>query len=237
MNREDSKHLTVRQKRVLSALSFFAFLALSAVLFWYIGEPLLKFRKEPELFRDFIDSYGAWGRIVFLGLVIIQVVIAVIPGEPLEIGAGYAFGAVEGTVLCVIGITVGSIIVFALVRTVGIRMVEAFFPIEKIRSLKFLQNAKRFNEIAFIVFLIPGTPKDLLSYFVGLTDMKLGTWIVIASVARFPSIITSTIGGNALGSKSYTSAIIIFALTAAVSIIGIAIYRKICAHYQGKNNR
>ena len=167
MNREDSKHLTVRQKRVLSALSFFAFLALSAVLFWYIGEPLLKFRKEPELFRDFIDSYGAWGRIVFLGLVIIQVVIAVIPGEPLEIGAGYAFGAVEGTVLCVIGITVGSIIVFVLVRTVGIRMVEAFFPIEKIRSLKFLQNAKRFNEIAFIVFFDTGYAEGPAFVFCG----------------------------------------------------------------------
>ena len=151
MNKDESKHLTVRQKRILSALSFFAFSVLSVVLFWCIGEPLLKFRREPELFRDFIDSYGPWSRVVFLGLVIIQVVVAVIPGEPLEIGAGYAFGAVEGTVLCVIGITVGSIIVFALVRTVGIRMVEAFFPIEKIRSLKFLQDTERFNEIAFIV--------------------------------------------------------------------------------------
>lgn len=235
MSAEKSSHLTIKQKRLLTIASLAVFLLVSGVLCWFVGKPLLEFRRQPELFREFIDSYGAWGRIVFLGLTVLQVVFAIIPGEPLEIGTGYAFGAVEGTLLCVAGITIGSLIVFLLVRTIGIKMVEVFFPIEKIRSLRFLKNTKRFNEITFIIFLIPGTPKDLLSYFVGLTDMKLSVWLLIASLARLPSIVTSTICGNALGRQSYLSAIIIFAATAAVSLLGIAVYNKICKHYQAKN--
>ena len=70
---------------------------------------------------------------------------------------------------------------------------------DRIRSLRFLQDSRRLNLLTFIVFFIPGTPKDLLSYFIGLTDMKLGTWLCITAVARIPSIVTSTVTGDALG--------------------------------------
>lgn len=80
-------------------------------------------------------------------MVALQVIFAIIPGEPLEIGAGYAFGALEGTVLCVIGGLLGSLVVFAFVRTFGVRVVELFFPIEKINNLKFLKNAKRLEVV------------------------------------------------------------------------------------------
>ena len=122
---------------------------------------------------------------------------------------------------------IGSVIIFALVRKFGVKLVELFFSMEKINSLKFLQNKQRLNTIYFIVMCLPGTPKDLLSYFAGLTDMKLRTWLLIATVARIPSVITSTIGGSALGSEQYLFAIIAFAATLALSGIGLLIYRKI----------
>lgn len=225
--KEKIQHLTPKQKKWFGAITIIVFIAFTALVAVFIGRPMLRFVEEPELFRAWVDGHGIWGRIVFLGMLIFQVIFAIIPGEPLEIGAGYAFGAIEGTILCIIGTTVGGILVFLLVRKIGIRLVEVFFPIEKIRSLWFLRTAKRRNFLTFLVFFIPGTPKDLLCYFVGLTDMKLGTWILISAIARIPSIVTSTIGGDALGEEQYTLAIVAFAVTATVSIVGILIYQKI----------
>jgi uncharacterized membrane protein YdjX (TVP38/TMEM64 family) len=170
---------------------------------------------------------GVWGRILFVLLMALQVVVALIPGEPLEIGAGYAFGAVEGTLLCMAGITLGSLVVFLFVRRFGIRLVEVFFSREKIHSLKFLQNAKRLELITFFVFFIPGTPKDLLSYFVGLTDIKLSKWILIAGLARIPSIVTSTVGGDALGMQNYVFAVVVFSVTLVLSGAGLLVYSRL----------
>ena len=225
--KEKIQHLTPRQKKCFGAVSLFVFLLFAILVTVFIGRPMLRFVEEPELFRNWVDGHGLWGRLLFLGMVIFQVFFAIIPGEPLEIGAGYAFGAIEGTLLCLAGTTIGGILVFLLVRKIGVRLVEVFFPIEKIRSLWLLRTSKRRNFLTFLLFFLPGTPKDLLCYFVGLTDMKLSTWIWITSIARIPSIITSTIGGDALGEERYTLAIVAFAITAAVSVVGILIYQKI----------
>ena len=135
----------------------------------------------------------------------------------------------EGTILCIIGCVIGSALVFLFVRRFGVKLVEVFFPREKIRSLRFLQDSRRLNLLTFIVFFIPGTPKDLLSYFIGLTDMKLGTWLLITAVARIPSIVTSTVTGDALGLKDYQFALIAFGVTLALSLAGILVYRRLSA--------
>ena len=163
-------------------------------------------------------------------------IVALIPGEPLEIAAGYAFGSVEGTVLTLAGIAIGSTLVFLFVRIFGICLVQVFFPLEKIHSLRLLQNSKRFHTILFIIMFIPGTPKDLISYFVGLTEMKLGHWILLTSVARIPSVVTSTVGGNALGEEKYLFAALVFAVTVAVSLLGFFVYNRITKRRQQKIN-
>lgn len=221
------EHLTPKQKKIFGLVMVLVFVAFVALVAVFIGRPMLRFVEEPERFRQWVDERGIFGRIVFLGMLIFQVIFAIIPGEPLEIGAGYAFGFLEGTLLCMIGTTVGGFLVFLLVRRFGVRLVEVFFPIEKIRSLWFLRTAKRRNWITFIVFFIPGTPKDLLCYFVGLTDMSPTTWLLISSVARIPSIVTSTVGGDALGEADYLPAIIALSVTALLSIAGALSYQKI----------
>ena len=171
------------------------------------------------------------GRVYFLGIQILQVFIAIIPGEPIELGAGYAFGAVEGTLLCLAGSTAGSMLIFFFVRRFGVKAVEIFFPPEKIRSLRFLHSARRRNALVFLLMVIPGTPKDLLSYFVPLTDMPALTWLFITSVARIPSIVTSTVGGDALGVQNYVFALIALGVTAQISAAGLLIYRGVCRRH------
>lgn len=221
-----------RHKKGMGILSVVVFIVFSALVCWYIGRPMLRFVSQPEDFRAWIDSKGVLGRLIFIGMVALQVVFAVIPGEPLEIGAGYAFGAVEGTLLCVIGGLLGSITVFSFVRRFGVKVVELFYPVEKINNLRFLKNTDNFEAVAFIIFMIPGTPKDLMVYFFGLTKISITHFMLIASVARLPSIVTSTVGGNALGMKNYVFAVVVFAVTLIVSCIGLFIYRFICDRHK-----
>ena len=216
-----------KQKKIAGAFVFAALGLFFLGVTVFLGKPLLSLVEDPEVFRAWVEEKGWVARLIFIGMVTVQVIVALIPGEPLEIGAGIAFGSVEGTLLCLVGITVGSAIVFFLVRKLGVRLVEVFFSMEKIHSLRILQNERRLEKILFLLMMIPGTPKDLICYFIGLTEMKLGTWLVMTFFARIPSVVTSTVGGDALGEKNYIFAFILFAVTAAVSVGGAILFDRI----------
>ena len=228
-----------RHKKIIAASGIALFVLLSGAVFWFVGKPLLAFVSEPEKFRLWVDSHGLWGRLAFLGMMLLQIFVAIIPGEPLEIGAGYAFGAVEGTLLCLLGAGIGSCLVFLFVRRFGVKAVEVFIPQEKIASLKFLQNTRRVYLFMTVVFLLPGTPKDALCYCAGLTSIRFSHFLVISSICRLPSVITSVVGGNALGSGDWQAAIWIFLVTMAVSILGLLLYNRILRyreeHHHGAN--
>ena len=224
---ESNKAPATRGQKIAAIVSVAVFLTVLFLVSVFVGGPLVKTLGDPASFRVWVDANGAWGRVLFVLLVILQVVVAFIPGEPFEIAAGYAFGAVWGTLLVWLGLTLGSILVFLFVRKVGVKAVEVFFPREKIDSMKYLNNEKALNATAFVLFLIPGTPKDFLTYIAGLTRIKLLPWILLTSIARLPSILTSTIGGNAIGTQNYTFAILVFAVTAVLSGAGLLIYRAV----------
>jgi uncharacterized membrane protein YdjX (TVP38/TMEM64 family) len=156
----------------------------------------------------------------------LQVVFAVIPGEPVELGAGYTFGTVEGTVLCLAGDAAGTAVVFLFTKLFGIQLVEALVGREKLKAMRFLKSSRNLNMLVFLLLFIPGTPKDVLTYIIGLTPMKLTTFLIIASFARIPSVLTSTITGNALGVQDYRTAILVYAVTGVISLAGILIYRR-----------
>ena len=224
----DHNRLTEKQKKWIAGTGIFLFLLLSALIFFFAGTPLIRFAQEPEQFRAWVDEQGVMAPIAFLGMLILQIIVAAIPGEPLEIAAGYAFGALEGTLLCLFGAFLGRVAVFLLVRRFGTRAVEVFFPLEKLQDLKFLQNQRRLTFWVFFLFFLPGTPKDVLCYIVGLTRLPLRSWLIISAIAPIPSIVTSTIGGDALGMGNYAFAALVFVLTLAVSGLGLLFYRGIC---------
>lgn len=230
---KNKEALSIKQKRILSVVFFILFLLFCGFVTMFIGRPMINFVSEPEKFRLWVESHGIIGDITFVVMMFLQVVIALIPGEPLEIGAGYAFGAVKGTSLCLIATTLGSLLVFLLVKTLGVRFVEIFFDTKKIKELEIVKNSKKRNFLIFLLFFLPGTPKDLITYFVGLTDIKFWHFVLLSSIARLPSVVTSTVGGGALGTKEYKSAIILFAVTLIISLTGWIIYKNILS----KKNR
>ena len=203
-------------------------LGLSAV----IGKPLVEYVSDPEKFAEWIDGYGIRGRLIYIVICALQVIIAVIPGEPFEVAGGYAFGLWEGTFLCLCGITLGCMVIFATVRFFGQDFVEVFFKKEEIEKLSFLNDPHKLNVLAFFVFMIPGTPKDLLSYVMGLTGMEFKTWILLTFFARIPSVMSSTYRGSALGEGDVKKSMIIFAVTGVISTAGLLGYN----YYVKKRN-
>lgn len=226
--------MSERHRKFLAGLAIAVFILLSAAIAWFVGRPLIQHLNDPEAFRLWIDGYGWAGRLIFVGISVLQIVVAIIPGEPIELFAGYAYGFWLGTLLCELGIVIGGALVFGFVRRFGHKAVEVFFPREKIDSLRFLQNEQKLELWVFILFFIPGTPKDIMTYFVPLTHMKLGHFLLLSGVARLPSVITSTIGGNALGSGNHWFAVAVFAATALLSAAGIWIYRRIVKRKEEK---
>ena len=226
--------MTERHKKALYAAAIAIFILFTLAVSWFVGRPLIRFVRQPEQFRAWVQGHGLLGQLAFLGMTVLQIVIAISPGEPLELGAGYAFGFWRGTLLCEIGILLGGLLVFLFVRRFGVKAVEVFFPREKIESLRFLHNEKRLALWVFILFFIPGTPKDIMTYIVPLTPMKLSTFLLLSTVARLPSVVTSTIGGNALGTGKLTFALIVFSATALISALGILIYRRICKRSEAR---
>ena len=200
--KREKKKLTKTQQKALGISAIAIAVIASALIIWLVGVPLIKFASQPEKFRVRVAAHGIGGRAAYIGMVILQVIIAVLPGEPFEIAAGYPFGAVEGTILCIIACTLGSMAVFLLVRRYGMRLVEVFFSREKLRSVHFLKTSRKRDILFLLIFMIPGTPPDLLCYFAGLTDVSIPVWLMICSLGRIPSIITSTVGGDALGTKN-----------------------------------
>lgn len=220
--------MTEKQRKAFWFCGFVIFLIFCGAVGWFVGRPMLKMADDPETFRAWVDSLGVWGRLVFVGMVFLQVLVALIPGEPIELMAGYMFGAVEGTLLAMAGILLGSLVIFLLVRKLGVKMVQVFFKDKEIKRLAFLKNPKKSMVLTFVIMMIPGTPKDLLSYFVGLTPVKLWQWLLIVLVARIPSLVTSTVSGAAAGQENYVLAAVTFAVTALLSIAGIIYYRFLC---------
>ena len=225
-------HLTKKQQKQIGIAAIIIAAIATALIIWLAGVPLVRFASEPERFRQWVNDNGLWSRFAYIGMMLLQIVIAVLPGEPFEIAAGYAFGAVEGTLLCVAASTLGSLTVFLLVRRFGVPLVEIFFPEDKLRSIRFLKTTPKRDFIFFIIFMIPGTPKDLLCYFAGLTDIKFTVWLLICSLGRLPAIVTSTVGGDALGTSNYWFAAIVFAVTLAISIVGLLVYKHICSSHE-----
>ena len=209
-----------RASVVLSILSA-VFLILTVIGIWFMREYL----RDPALVRDKIGEHYLLGAVFMVLIAAVQVMIALIPGEFVEIAAGYVFGSWIGSLLCLLGIVLGSCATILLVRRFGARLVYAFYPKEKIDSLPIINDPPKRNLLTFLLFVIPGTPKDLFTYAIGLTDMSIPLYIALTTAARFPSVILSTLSGDAVGSRNYKMAIIFVIVTAAVSGIGVLIYK------------
>ncbi len=199
--------------------------------------PIIKILPSEEgrlKLKEQVESFGFFGPVVFLAIQVIQIIVAFIPGEPIEIIGGMLFGGFGGFFLCLGGVLIGTVSVFYLVKWIGQPLVSIFVNSEKINKYKIFSDKKRLETLVFILFLIPGTPKDVLTYIVPLTKIKSSKYFAYSTVARIPSIISSTFVGASIGKGNWLLSIIIFALTALIGLVGILYNDKLVTSIKSK---
>ena len=164
-------------------------------------------------FKEKVTNSGIIGLLSLFGLQVAQIFLVVVPGEPIEILAGMCYGGLWGTVFILGSVLIISTAIYFMVRKLGRKFVCDFCDekkIEKIENSKLFQNPKKIELIMLILFLIPGTPKDLLTYIGGLLPIKPIHFILISTLARIPSVISSTLAGESLAVGDWKMGVILY---------------------------
>lgn len=171
-----------------------------------------------------LASYGFLGYCLMVLAVMVQIIIAFLPGEMVEVIAGIVYGPFLGLLLCMIGTVLGTGVVYYMVKRWGVGLVERFFDRHQIDQIKVIEHERRLFPIFFIIFLIPGTPKDLITYMMPLMPLNFKQVILITLVGKIPSIVTSTYAGEYLVQKNYMSVLVIYLFTGIVALGGYYLY-------------
>ncbi len=206
--------------RFLGLVCFIAVTGLTIYLLWpMIGECF-----EPggttRVLND-IQSAGAGGVFILFVLQILQVVVAVIPGEITQIAAGIMYGPWLGALLIIVGAAVSSALVYLLVKKLGAPFVQAMVSDKFAARIEKLESTHRFDLIVFVLFLIPGMPKDIFTYLLPLTKMELKQFLILTTLGRFPGVLLSTYAAAGLIDGNATKSIAIFVGLGAVAVLAI----------------
>lgn len=212
-----------------SRIIIFVVAAILFALFIYFLFPFAKMlctEEGREEIDDKVKSYGIFAPVVFIGIEILQIIAAFIPGSPVEIMSGVLFGGFWGIILCFIGIFAGTALVFGLVRKFGRPFVYKIIPEEKFNSIRILNDEKKLTLTVFLLFVIPGTPKDFLTYIAGLTKIRPAKFFMVATLARTPSMACSVFMGANLGEGRFLASLIVFLVILALTGLGYLIKKK-----------
>lgn len=230
---ENEQEKAIRSGRkiyyILSLAIFLGLIVLGSVL---LGPKILEAAKDPDKFKELLGGSGIKSYLIFIAIQFVQIIFAFIPGEFIEVGAGYVYGSIKGLILCLIGAFLATAVIFGLTRIFGKRFTEMIIGKKDLKKLKFLHDEKKLELIFALLYFIPGTPKDLLTYFAGVTKIKFGTFMLISTFCRIPSIITSTMVGDAIGEERYLYSVIVFAITGAVGVGGYFLYHYLTKKHQ-----
>lgn len=213
------------KKNTFRTISLIIF-GVAMVLLTIIAFPIIKAYQNPEEFKAYIESFGSWSFVAMFSIQVAQIVVALIPGEPIEFVAGTIYGGWGGLLFCIAGIAVGQTIIFYLVKIFGRDFAEKVAGSKNIKRFKFLQDERKLKSVIFFLFFIPGTPKDLITYIVPLTKIKLLNFLAISLVARIPSIISSTFAGDAFSERKTALLAVVYGIALAFTGIGMLIYRR-----------
>ena len=176
-------------------------------------------------FKNKVNDSGFVGLLMLFGLQVAQVFLFILPGEPIEILAGMCYGGWGGLLFITVSVAIITTGIFFLVRKLGRKFVYDFCDEEKVKKIensKIFKNPKKVEWIMIILFMIPGTPKDLLVYIAGLLPVKPLRFILISTFARLPSVVSSTFAGNTLMKGDWQSSLVIYAIT--FLLVGVVVF-------------
>lgn len=213
---------SLRKQKLRRALSIFKFMLLIGIA---LGIPAAIYFLHPEIIHEFsslerinalLESYHTASIFVYIGAQIIQILISVIPGQMLQFAAGYAYSFWFGFLFSIIGIALGTLLTFYLSRLLGKDAMHLIFGEEKITHFVTLLSSKKAYMVIFILYLIPGFPKDLITYAAGVSEIQIRPYLILSLVGRTPALMVTIMMGSMTRTESYLGVVL---LIAAVSVI------------------
>ncbi|MCL2382115.1 MAG: VTT domain-containing protein [Treponema sp.] len=214
-------------RRFIAFLGFFiVFSGVVALVTW----PFIRELQSPEYreaFSAWITGLGFKGVFVLFAIHVLVVVAAPVPGGPVQIFAGAAYGVWGGLFIILAACVAATALIFSLVRRFGLPLVRRILGDNAINTWSFLSNEKRTSIVVFILFLIPGTPKSFLVYLGPLTRLSTVQFTLVSVFGRFPAILSSTAMGYAAMQGNWVLFSVVFGLTALFGILGIQFKERI----------
>jgi len=217
-----------KYRKLLAAIKFTSLILLiigiPAYMYFFQYEFISGFRSVDDI-EAYIDKYEIAGAFVYIGLQIVQVIISIIPAQPFNLAAGYIYAFLLGYALSITGTALGTSATFFLARMLGKDAIYLLFGEKKITKFVNQMNSKRALMIIFILYLVPGIPKDPIGYAVGLSKVKFLPFLGLSLVGRTPAMMMTIMVGSMLNKNNYTGVIILSVIVVTICILTI-VYRK-----------
>ena len=184
-----------------------------------------------------VQQAGALGVAMLLGLQLLQVIVAFIPGEVVQVAAGMMYGPWWGGIIIAVGACLASALVYLLVHWLGAPFVRSMVSDSFMSKFRSFEASGRLDTVVFILFLIPGMPKDVFTYLVALTDMRLGPFLLLSTLGRVPGIFVSTYAASSVANGDMAQGIVIFIVVAIIAVVGILMRDRIIERLEKLKNR
>ena len=193
----------------------------SAGIYFFFHYNLHTYFTDQEKTLRFINSFGPYSVPMLIGLQIAQVIVAPIPGEVTGFIGGYLYGPLWGTIYSTIGLTIGSWLAFLLARLLGLPFVENAISQDHLKKYDYFMEHQG-SLVSFILFVLPGFPKDALCYIMGLSHMKISHFMVISTIGRLLGTIMLSVAGSY--SRKHDNSVLAIVLAASAAAVALAFF-------------
>ena len=220
MNNKDA----VRKNRIFAAVKFIILIGIVIGIPLYIylfHKDVLSGFKSIDDVVAFLRNYRNLSVPAYFAAEILQIVVSVLPGQLFQMAAGYLFGFVPGLIYTFIGAVLGTLITFVLARVLGSDAVHLMLGEERSKHYMALLNSRKAYMITFLIYLIPGIPKDTVCYVAGVSEMRMLPFVIISVAGRMPAMAASVIFGAMYMKHDYTGMIIVAVIVAVIVLICI----------------
>lgn len=209
-------------KKIIAAIKLLLLFGIIIAIPLYLiiyQRDMMKSFKSLEDISLFLRKYPSETVLIYIAMQVAQIVISVIPGQFFQISAGYLFGFIPTLIYSVIGAFIGTLISFYLAKILGRNSIKVLFQNQKIDKYLDHLNSKKAYTIVFLIYLIPGFPKDIVSYIAGLSNMNFRAFVLFSLLGRTPAMSVSILVGTLYYSQQYKALIAVIAAVSIVSLV------------------
>lgn len=222
--------------KFIGLLAFMAIIAVVMVLLWPSIKDLFTEGGAQRLVAR-LKAAGPMGVFALLGIQFLQVVVAFIPGEVVQLAAGLMYGPWFGALIILAGCALSSFVVYQLVHKLGAPFVRAMVSEKHMERFERFEQSGKLDIIVFVLFLIPGMPKDVFTYIVPLTSMKVGRFLTLTTIARIPGVLASTYTAHGFSNGNIVGPIVVMSIVGVLAVCGVVFRERLMNYFDRRSER